>query len=67
MKSISRQELPKMLKPPKIQLVKTKPSSNEELTRLLRTVKTIEFPVNDLNALSQQVQQVVTDLMQHTT
>lgn len=56
-----------MLKPPKIQLAKTKPSSNEELTRLLRTVKTIEFPVHDLNALSQQVQQVVTDLMQHTT
>lgn len=65
--NISRQELPTMLKPPKIQLASTKPSSNEELTRLLRTVKTIEFPVHDLQALSQQVQQVVTDLMQHTT
>lgn len=67
MKSISRQELPKMLKPPTIQLTRAKPSSNEELTRLLRSVKAITFPVHDLKALSLQIQQVATDLMQHTT
>lgn len=67
MKSISRQELPKMLKPLTAQLTRTKPSSNEELTRLLRSIKTIEFPVHDVKALSHEVQQVVTDLMQHAT